>query len=82
MIADGLGNAAIAGRLNLAAATIGNHITSIFAKLQVTTRAEAIVPGPQHRSGQLIPRRLRGFRRSMQVVPTDARRRLPRLSSG
>ena len=43
LIADGLGNAAIASRLNLATATIGNHITSIFAKLQVTTRAEAIV---------------------------------------
>ena len=43
LIADGLGNAAIASRLSLATATIGNHITSIFAKLQVTTRAEAIV---------------------------------------
>ncbi|WP_433017839.1 response regulator [Kribbella sp. CA-294648] len=43
LIADGLGNAAIASRLSLAPATIGNHITSIFAKLQVTTRAEAIV---------------------------------------
>lgn len=43
LIADGLGNAAIASRLSLAGATIGNHITSIFAKLQVTTRAEAIV---------------------------------------
>ena len=43
LIADGLGNAAIATRLSLATATVGNHITSIFAKLQVTTRAEAIV---------------------------------------
>ena len=43
LIATGLGNAAIAGRLGLAAATIGNHITNIFAKLQVASRAEAII---------------------------------------
>ena len=39
----GLGNATIASRLGLAPATVGNHITSIFAKLQVASRAEAIV---------------------------------------
>jgi DNA-binding NarL/FixJ family response regulator len=38
-----LGNTAIAQRLGLAAATVGNCITSIFAKLQVASRAEAIV---------------------------------------
>jgi DNA-binding NarL/FixJ family response regulator len=43
LIAAGLGNAAIAARLSLAPATVGNHITSIFAKLQVTSRAEAII---------------------------------------
>ena len=43
LIAGGLGNAVIAARLGLAPATVGNHITSIFAKLQVTTRAEAII---------------------------------------
>jgi DNA-binding NarL/FixJ family response regulator len=43
LIADGLGNATIAARLSLATATVNNHITSIFAKLQVATRAEAIV---------------------------------------
>jgi DNA-binding NarL/FixJ family response regulator len=43
LIAAGLGNAAIALRLGLAAATVGNHITSIFAKLQVASRAEAII---------------------------------------
>jgi len=42
LIADGLGNATIAARLGLAAATVGNHITSIFGKLQVADRAEAI----------------------------------------
>ncbi|MFI5709887.1 response regulator [Kribbella sp. NPDC051620] len=43
LIATGLGNAAIAHRLSLAPATVGNHITSIFAKLQVATRPQAII---------------------------------------
>ncbi|TCC44754.1 response regulator transcription factor [Kribbella capetownensis] len=43
LIAGGLGNAAIAARLGVANATVGNHITSIFAKLQVAGRAEAII---------------------------------------
>ncbi|MFL6073331.1 MAG: response regulator [Mycobacteriales bacterium] len=43
LIAAGLPNAAIAGRLGLAGKTVGNHISTIFAKLQVATRAEAIV---------------------------------------
>ena len=43
LIAAGLGNAAIAGRLGLATNTIGNHVTSIFAKLRVASRAEAII---------------------------------------
>jgi DNA-binding NarL/FixJ family response regulator len=43
LIASGLGNAAIANRLGLATNTVGNHISNIFAKLQVASRAEAIV---------------------------------------
>jgi DNA-binding NarL/FixJ family response regulator len=43
LIAAGLPNAAIAGRLGLAGKTVGNHISTIFAKLQVATRAEAII---------------------------------------
>ena len=43
LIAAGLPNATIAIRLGLAAKTVGNHISTIFAKLQVATRAEAIV---------------------------------------
>jgi DNA-binding NarL/FixJ family response regulator len=43
LIAAGLNNAAIAQRLDLAAKTVGNHISTIFAKLQVATRAQAIV---------------------------------------
>lgn len=42
-IAAGLGNVAIATRLGVAPATVGNHITNIFGKLQVATRAEAII---------------------------------------
>ena len=43
LIAGGLGNAAIATRLGLAANTVSNHISNIFGKLQVASRAEAIV---------------------------------------
>jgi DNA-binding NarL/FixJ family response regulator len=43
LIAAGLPNATIASRLSLAPKTVGNHISSIFTKLQVATRAEAIV---------------------------------------
>jgi DNA-binding NarL/FixJ family response regulator len=43
LIAAGLSNTAIAARLGLAAKTVGNHISAIFAKLQVATRAEAII---------------------------------------
>lgn len=43
LVAAGLPNATIAQRLGLAGKTIGNHISAIFAKLQVATRAEAII---------------------------------------
>jgi DNA-binding NarL/FixJ family response regulator len=43
LIAGGLTNSAIAGRLGLSAKTIGNHTSAIFAKLQVAGRAEAII---------------------------------------
>ena len=42
-IAEGLSNAAICARLGLATKTVSNHISNIFAKLQVVSRAEAIV---------------------------------------
>lgn len=47
LIATGVGNVAIANALELAPKTVGNHISSIFAKLGVATRAEAIVIGRQ-----------------------------------
>jgi len=43
LIASGLGNATIAARLGISPNTIANHTSNIFAKLQVATRAEAIV---------------------------------------
>ena len=43
LIAEGLDNAQIAARLGLSDKTVRNHITSIFAKLQVETRAQLIV---------------------------------------
>jgi DNA-binding NarL/FixJ family response regulator len=42
-IARGLSNPVIAARLGVAVKTIGNHISAIFVKLGVATRAEAIV---------------------------------------
>ncbi len=47
LIAGGLTNSAIAGRLGLSAKTIGNHTSAIFAKLQVSSRAAAIVQARQ-----------------------------------
>jgi pimeloyl-ACP methyl ester carboxylesterase/DNA-binding CsgD family transcriptional regulator len=43
LIARGLGNAEIAERLYISPHTVRNHITNVFAKLQVETRAQAIV---------------------------------------
>jgi DNA-binding NarL/FixJ family response regulator len=43
LVATGLGNAAIANRLSLSPKTVRNNVSSIFAKLQVADRAEAIV---------------------------------------
>ena len=43
LIAQGRDNAQIAAELGLSAKTVRNHITSIFAKLEVENRAQAIV---------------------------------------
>jgi len=43
LIARGLDNAEIAPRLRISAKTLRNHITNIFAKLGLTSRAQAIV---------------------------------------
>lgn len=43
LIGQGLSNSAIAARLNISNKTVSNHISNIFSKLQVVSRAEAIV---------------------------------------
>lgn len=43
LIASGAGNSAIASQLLIAPKTVGNHISSVFAKIGVSTRSEAIV---------------------------------------
>jgi len=43
LIAHGISNAQIAERLVISPKTVSNHITSIFSKLQVADRAQAII---------------------------------------
>ncbi len=43
LIAEGLGNSQIADRLYISNKTVSNHISNIFAKLQLSDRAQAIV---------------------------------------
>ena len=43
LIAQGLSNAAIAERLVLSPKTVRNQVSTVFGKLQVASRAEAIV---------------------------------------
>lgn len=43
LIASGVGNARIAAQLVVSPNTVANHVTNIFAKLHVASRAEAIV---------------------------------------
>lgn len=45
MLAEGLGNKAIAQRLNLSEHTVKFHISSIFSKLDVSSRTEAVILG-------------------------------------
>ncbi|KAA6210330.1 response regulator [Streptomyces filamentosus] len=43
LIADGLDNAEMAGRLGVSPSTVKNHITALFAKLRVRDRAQAVI---------------------------------------
>ena len=43
LIGQGMSNTAIAQRLTLADKTVRNHVSSVFAKLRVTDRAQAII---------------------------------------
>jgi pimeloyl-ACP methyl ester carboxylesterase/DNA-binding CsgD family transcriptional regulator len=51
-IAQGLDNAQIAARLDLSEKTVRNHITSIFDKISVENRAQAIVKAREQGLGQ------------------------------
>ena len=54
LISEGLDNAQIAARLSISEKTVRNHITRIFAKLEVETRAQLIVLA--HTEGARAPR--------------------------
>jgi DNA-binding NarL/FixJ family response regulator len=48
LLASGLSNAAIGERLSLAEGTVRNHVTTIFAKLDVSDRAQATAYAWRH----------------------------------
>ena len=76
LLADGLRTAAIAEQLYLSPKTVSNHLTSVFAKLEVADRAEAIIraregglgQASRDRAGDPVPARPGGvgLRRSCQ----------------
>ncbi|MDQ3423603.1 MAG: response regulator transcription factor [Actinomycetota bacterium] len=51
-LAAGRSNTAVAGALGLSVKTVSNHVSSVFAKLGVATRAEAVVVGREHGLGK------------------------------
>ena len=55
LIAQGRDNAQIAAQLGVSAKTVRNHITSIFAKLEVENRAQAIVLARKAGFGTAVP---------------------------
>jgi DNA-binding NarL/FixJ family response regulator len=55
LISAGLDNAQIAARLAISEKTVRNHITRIFAKLNVETRAQAIVLAHKEGLGSAAP---------------------------
>jgi DNA-binding NarL/FixJ family response regulator len=48
LITQGLGNAAIAERLSISEKTVRNHVSNVFDKLGVWTRAQAMVFAHDH----------------------------------
>ena len=55
LIAQGRDNGEIAERLRVQSKTVRNHITSIFSKLDVATRAQAIVLARESGLGASVP---------------------------
>lgn len=54
LIAEGKSNTEIANRLVISVKTVSNHISSIFGKLQVADRAQAIVKARQAGLGETL----------------------------
>ena len=52
LVVEGLPNAAIAARLFITVNTLEHHLTHLYAKLGVTSRAQAAVHALRH---QLVP---------------------------
>jgi DNA-binding NarL/FixJ family response regulator len=48
LMAGGLGNAAIAQRMHLSVKTVQNHVSNVFGKLGVSSRAEAVARARDH----------------------------------
>lgn len=48
LVGEGLSNRAIARKLHLATKTVGHHVSSILAKLEVRTRTEAVRAAIRH----------------------------------
>jgi DNA-binding NarL/FixJ family response regulator len=55
LVAQGLTNNAIAGKLVLSPKTIRNHVSNIFSKLQVATRSGAIIKAREAGLGNETP---------------------------
>lgn len=49
LMAEGLNNTQIAGRLTVSRSTIKSHVSSILAKLGVTSRTEAVALALRHK---------------------------------
>lgn len=47
LVAEGLGNRQIAGRLGMAVTTVRTHLSSVYAKLRVKTRVELVLYATQ-----------------------------------
>ena len=57
LITEGLGNAEIAGRLSISEKTVRNHVSNLFDKLGVWSRAQAMVFAHDHGFRAEVPQR-------------------------